>query len=1169
MCPRSQVRSRSGRPSSRIALLAGALVLAPLAAVGTVGGGSASAEPVTLPAPRVAYAFDDLGTPGSAVPDGSTVADAGALATPAPLTGNGATSVPGVSGRDDDRALNLPGGTPGSGAPFVTIPAGAVPAGTADVTLSAWVRWRGFPDCTWPYALGTSSGTYLASIAGCGTGKGEARLDGGATIAAGFGSKLPASTWAHAVVVLRGGTSISSYLNGTLVETTPVPASYTASAVAGGTGSLSGYIGRSFFGADEMIGAGIDDVRVYDVALDDAQVRQVGTDGYAALVDADAGTGVRLPASTTTDLTLPTRGASGTTVTWSSSDPAVISDTGTVDRPASGEPAAVVTMTPTFAMGGVSAAGTPAEVRVAPLLSSSDALEAAVAAVESLPVFAAPLSGSVTLPEDEAGLLRQGAALDPEVRDIAISWATSDASVITAEDTGVAPDVLAKGLVTRHAEPRTATLTATISSTTDTSLPARTATVEVTVPASAVVAEEDLEAYAFTYFTGDNIDGEKIRFAVSQGNDALQWDTLNGGRPVLESTEGDMGLRDPFIMRSAEGDRFFLIATDLSVGRKGWGGATNRGSLHLEIWESTDLVNWGEQRHVQVSTPNLGMTWAPEAIYDPSIGAYLVYWTSSEFTDATRNTPVGNNPKLYYATTRDFRTFSEPQEWLDASDVPGSAQGGGLIDASMIEEDGTFYRFAKNTPAAGCPSADIFGMRSTTPRATGDGWTMISDCIGRTAGTPEVEGPHVFRANEGDVNGHRYYLWVDNYGGIGYIPLFSESLDAPTWQRPDPSTYRLPASPRHGGILRITRAERDAMVGATDPQLLVTSVAETRLEALATDEVTLPAEVTATFGDGRTAAVPVTWDAFSLGDAAPGDEVTVTGRLDNGAATPATAVITVTAPPATFMVATEPGTPTGANGWYTTPVEVAATAVEGAEPVLEHSTDGETWTAGGSVTVETDGVSVVRFRDAASPGVVVSTSVGVDRVDPVPLAELVAGDRTLRLSGTDVTAGVASLRYRLPGGAWTAYTAPVSVPETVRSVAVQVVDRAGNTATEDVAVPWAAPLPGQYGVGSRITPQPLAAFGKLGTAKPIAVYYRGEDGADVSGTVYVTIRRSGTSQLIATAHAYRGGTTQVATPRIPNVKGRYEVTMTFVPSNAAYRASVRRFSIWATPSGRP
>ena len=32
---------------------------------------------------------------------------------------------------------------------------------------------------------------------------------------------------------------------------------------------------------------------------------------------------------------------------------------------------------------------------------------------------------------------------------------------------------------------------------------------------------------------------------------------------------GEMGLRDPFLIRSPEGDRFFLIATDLSIGRNG------------------------------------------------------------------------------------------------------------------------------------------------------------------------------------------------------------------------------------------------------------------------------------------------------------------------------------------------------------------------------------------------------------------------------------------------------------------------------------------------------------------------------------------------------------------------------------------------------------------------
>ena len=61
-----------------------------------------------------------------------------------------------------------------------------------------------------------------------------------------------------------------------------------------------------------------------------------------------------------------------------------------------------------------------------------------------------------------------------------------------------------------------------------------------------------------------------------------------------------MGLRDPFLIRSPEGDRFFLIATDLSIGRNGdWDRSQRTGSKYLEIWESTDLINWSEQRHVQ------------------------------------------------------------------------------------------------------------------------------------------------------------------------------------------------------------------------------------------------------------------------------------------------------------------------------------------------------------------------------------------------------------------------------------------------------------------------------------------------------------------------------------------------------------------------------------------
>ena len=63
------------------------------------------------------------------------------------------------------------------------------------------------------------------------------------------------------------------------------------------------------------------------------------------------------------------------------------------------------------------------------------------------------------------------------------------------------------------------------------------------------------------------------------------------------------------LFRSAEGDKFYLLATDLSIYyRGGWGSAkaTTTGSRDLIIWESTDLVNWSEPRAVAVGTEDAG-----------------------------------------------------------------------------------------------------------------------------------------------------------------------------------------------------------------------------------------------------------------------------------------------------------------------------------------------------------------------------------------------------------------------------------------------------------------------------------------------------------------------------------------------------------------------------------
>lgn len=49
--------------------------------------------------------------------------------------------------------------------------------------------------------------------------------------------------------------------------------------------------------------------------------------------------------------------------------------------------------------------------------------------------------------------------------------------------------------------------------------------------------KEIYAGYLFVYFTDDEDQGggEEIYFALSQGNDPLHWQELNGGKPVLVS----------------------------------------------------------------------------------------------------------------------------------------------------------------------------------------------------------------------------------------------------------------------------------------------------------------------------------------------------------------------------------------------------------------------------------------------------------------------------------------------------------------------------------------------------------------------------------------------------------------------------------------------------------
>jgi hypothetical protein len=69
--------------------------------------------------------------------------------------------------------------------------------------------------------------------------------------------------------------------------------------------------------------------------------------------------------------------------------------------------------------------------------------------------------------------------------------------------------------------------------------------------------------YLHVHITGDGPDGEQIHFAASQ--DGVRFTDLNGSRPVLTTTAavGERGVRDPAIIRSRDGKKFTILATDL------------------------------------------------------------------------------------------------------------------------------------------------------------------------------------------------------------------------------------------------------------------------------------------------------------------------------------------------------------------------------------------------------------------------------------------------------------------------------------------------------------------------------------------------------------------------------------------------------------------------------
>lgn len=601
-----------------------------------------------------------------------------------------------------------------------------------------------------------------------------------------------ADTWA--TMVFHENQTADFYLNGEWVDTLKHGYSIQTIIANGTREHCIGYLGSSLFLPDPGYEGNISYFNVYDSSLNENQVwknyaeQQQFSDEEKAQMDIDA---LSIEEGEATEnLELPMAGRNGAKIRWTSSHPEVISESGIVTKAPEDTN---VTLTAAITYGSVE------KTKKFQFTVISDISIVARVKEQLVIPNSDPVVGNLTL----------ATALD----GADITWVSSDPDMITDkasanEDYADTP----AGVVTRGNQDKGVRLTATIT------VGDYSDTKEFNLTVKKKADEKEYAAYLYVHFNelivGTSL--QQIYFGVSK--DGLQWTALNDNAPVMEPTVGDLGVRDPYIVRSPEGDKFYLIGTDLDIHHPkyngNWGLMASKGSNSLLVWESTDLVNWTESRMADISHGlPLGSAWAPESIYDETTGEYLVFW-SSPLSGLTGDSGHGY---VLISKTRDFVTFSEPELYSNPAI--------NTIDADVFQEGDSYYRLFKES-ALGyvyLQSSDklldytnppVYNIGGKDFVARGMEFERIENTEpgGLETFRGTYEGPTMFKFFDRD----EWCVLVDEYGfptARGYVPFFTKNLNEPNSVKIAPdNSYTMTDGAKHGAVIPITQEEYDALV---------------------------------------------------------------------------------------------------------------------------------------------------------------------------------------------------------------------------------------------------------------------------------------------------------------------------------------------------------------------
>jgi len=273
------------------------------------------------------------------------------------------------------------------------------------------------------------------------------------------------------------------------------------------------------------------------------------------------------------------------------------------------------------------------------------------------------------------------------------------------------------------------------------------------------------KVYLFTSFHEPANEGLRMLYS----KDGYHWKSVDSVllKPMIGK---DKIMRDPSMLQGPDGT-FHLVWTTEWKGGNGFGHASSK-----------DLRNWTEQQYIPVMQhePTVANVWAPELFYDDVAEQYIIIWASTiPFRFEKGIEDENNNHRLYYTTTKDFKTFAETKLFLDPKFS--------VIDAVIVKRAMNDYVLVLKDNTR--PERDIKVAFANNPLGP---WTNISKAFTEKF----TEGPAVAKVKDG------YLVYYDAYQKKRYGASFTK--DFKNFVSAD-SLISVPDGHKHGTILKTNR----------------------------------------------------------------------------------------------------------------------------------------------------------------------------------------------------------------------------------------------------------------------------------------------------------------------------------------------------------------------------